>query len=92
VRAAAIPYVGTAVRHLLDGTAPAWDDSLDWSLLLERRSFMYYFLAANALIALLLVRIVIAWLADHRFQVPRFHLRANLSRATTAFFTTPEIK
>jgi hypothetical protein len=92
VRAAAIPYVGTAVRHLLDGTAPAWDDSLDWSLLLERRSFMYFFLAVNALIALLLVRIVIAWLADHRFQVPRFHLRANLSRATTAFFTTPEIK
>jgi transglutaminase-like putative cysteine protease len=92
VRAAAIPYVGAAVRHLLDGTVPAWDDSLDWSLLLERRSFMYFFLAVNALIALLLMRIVIAWLADHRFQVPRFHLRANLSRATAAFFTTPEIK
>jgi hypothetical protein len=46
----------------------------------------------NALIALLLARIVLAWLADHRFRVPRFHLRANLSRATAAFFTTPEIK
>jgi len=93
VRAAAIPYVGAAVRHLLDGAVPAWDDSsLDWSLLLERRSFMYFFLAVNALIALLLVRIVIAWLADHRFRVPRFHLRANLSRATAGFFTTPEIK
>jgi hypothetical protein len=53
---------------------------------------MYFFLAVNALIALLLVRIVIAWLADHRFRVPRFRLRANLSRATAAFFTTPEIK
>jgi transglutaminase superfamily protein len=72
VRTAAIPYVGTALRHLLDGTVPAWDDSLDWSLLL--------------------VRIVIAWLADHRFRVPRFHLRANFGRAMAAFFTTPEIK
>jgi len=92
VRTAAIPYVGTAVRHLLDGAVPAWDDSLDWSLLFERRSFMYFFLAVNALIALLLARIVLAWLADHRFRAPRFHLRANLSRATAAFFTTPEIK
>jgi len=92
VRTAAIPYVGTAVRHLLDGAVPAWDDSLDWSLLFERRSFKYFFLAVDALIALLLARIVIAWLADHRFRVPRFRLRANLSRATAVFFTTPGIK
>jgi hypothetical protein len=30
--------------------------------------------------------------AQLRSEVIRFHLRANLSRATSAFFTTPEIK
>lgn len=92
VRLAALPYLGVAIRHLLDSTAPKWDQYVDWSLLLERRSFLYFFLSVNALIALLLFRLVIAWLADHRLRVPRFHLRANLSRATAAFFTTPEIK
>jgi len=65
---------------------------VDWSLLLERRSFMYLFLSVNALIFLLLLRVFLAWLADSRLQVPRFRLRANLTRATAAFFTSPEIK
>lgn len=92
VRVAALPYAGAAIRHLLDTTAPKWDQYVDWSLLLERRSFFYFFLSVNALIVLLVLRIVVAWLADHHLRIPRFHLRANLSRATAAFFTTPEIK
>jgi hypothetical protein len=92
VRTAAVPYFGALAKSLLNGMLPSWDEQADWSLLLERRSFLYFFLSVNALILLLLVRIAIAWLADHRFQIPRFHLRANLIRATSAFFTTPEIK
>ena len=92
VRTAAIPYAGAVGKFLLDRVFPNWDKHSDWSLLLERRSFLYFFLSINALVALLLARIAIAWLADQHFQVPRFHLRANLSRASSVFFTTPEIK
>jgi transglutaminase-like putative cysteine protease len=92
VRIAALPFQGTQVRRVLDWALPTWDEYLDWSLLLERRSFMYLFLSVNALISLMLVRVLLGWLADHRLRVPRFHLRANLSRATAAFLTTPEIK
>lgn len=92
VRTAAIPFLGPIARRVLDRALPGWDANTDWSLLLERRSFLCFFLSVSAMIVLLLLRIVIAWLADHRFQVPRFHLRHNLSRATAAFFTTPEIK
>jgi uncharacterized protein YggT (Ycf19 family) len=53
---------------------------------------MYLFLSVNAFIFLLLLRVFLAWLADIRLRVPRFHLRANLTRATAAFFTSPEIK
>ncbi len=92
VRLAALPLHGLPIRRVLDRVFPGWDESVDWSLLLERRSFMCLFLSVSALIFLLLLRIVLAWLADHRLRVPRFHLRANLSRATAAFFTSPEIK
>lgn len=60
--------------------------------LLERRSFAYLFVSVNSLIFLLLARMFLAWLADHRLAIPRFRLRSNLSRATSAFFTSPEIK
>jgi transglutaminase-like putative cysteine protease len=92
VRVASLPFQGAQIRRLVDRVFPSWDEFLDWSLLLERRSFLYLFLSVNALIALLLVRMFLGWLADHRLQIPRFHLRANLSRATAAFFTTPGIK
>jgi len=92
VRISALPFHGTQVRRLLDRAFPAWDEHLDWSLLLERRSFFYLFVSVNSLIVLLLVRVVLGWLADHRLRIPRFRLRTNLSRATAAFFTTPEIK
>ena len=92
VRLAALPLHGLFLRQVLDRVFPAWDEYVDWGLLLERRSFMYLFLSVNLLIFLLLLRIVLAWLADSHLQVPRFRLRANLSRATAAFFTSLEIK
>jgi len=92
VRMAALPIQGARVRALLDRVFPTWDEYLDWSLLLERRSFMYFFLSLYALILLVLVRLVLGSIADRRLRIPRFHIRANLGRATAAFFTSPEIK
>jgi hypothetical protein len=49
-------------------------------------------LSVTSLIPLLLMRVFLGWYADNRLHVPRFHLRANFSRAAAAFFSTPEIK
>jgi transglutaminase-like putative cysteine protease len=92
VRLAALPFHGFHVRQFLEGFFPAWDDFFDWSLLLERRSFFYLFVSVISFLALLVLRSALAWLADNRLRIPRFHLRANLVRATSTFFTTPEIK
>jgi hypothetical protein len=92
VRVSALPLLGTSARALLDRVYPGWDENMDWSLLLERRSFAWFFFSTLGLLFFLLMRLALGWLADHRLQAPRFHLRANLSRATAAFFTTPEIK
>jgi Transglutaminase-like superfamily len=92
VRLAAVPFHGFQIRQRLDRYLPGWDEYLDWSLLLERRSFMYLFLSVSSLLFLMVMRVFLAWLADHRLRVPRFHFREKLGRATAAFFTSPEIK
>jgi hypothetical protein len=92
VRVGAVPVLGPLLRRGLDAVLPGWDESLEWSLLLERRSFAYFFLSVWALIFFLLLRFVLAWLADHRLRIPRLRLRSSLTRAAATFFSTPEIK
>jgi hypothetical protein len=92
VRLSALPFESSKLRQTLDSVFPNWDELLDWSLLLERKSFLYLFVSVILLIAMLLLRLVLGWMADHELAIPRFRLRANLGRATAAFFTTPETK
>lgn len=92
MRLAALPFHGTGLRKLLDFFFPGWEEYSNWNLLLERRSFFDFFISAISLIFLLLVRTVLAWMADHYLHVPRFHFLANLGRATASFFASPEIK
>jgi len=80
------------LRPVLNRVLPGWEERLDWSLLVERESFFILTLAALATLLLFLLRQVLAWYADRRWKLPRFRLRAHMSRAGTAFFTTPEIK
>jgi hypothetical protein len=92
VRLARLPLEGLHLRRVLDSIYPGWDELTDWSLLLERESFLYLFLAASATFFLLLFRAVLAWYADSRLRIPRFHLREHAIRAGAAFFSAPEIK
>ncbi|HYL83757.1 MAG TPA: transglutaminase domain-containing protein [Candidatus Angelobacter sp.] len=92
VRLARLPLEGLHLRKVFDTVYPGWDEALDWSLLLERVSFLYLVLAGMATVFFLLVRGVLAWYADSRLRIPRFHLRDHMIRAGVAFFSTPEIK
>jgi transglutaminase superfamily protein len=92
VRVGALPVLGPFLRRVLDTVMPGWDEAADWSLLLERRSFAFFFLSVWALLFFLLMRIALAWLADHRLLIPRLRLRTSLTRAALTFFSTPEMK
>jgi transglutaminase-like putative cysteine protease len=92
IRLSALPFHGFNIRRNLDRFLPGWDEYVDWSLLLERRSFLRFFISVTFLVALLILRFVVAFLADHHVRMTRFHLRENLARAFAAFFSTPEIK
>ena len=92
VRLGALPFQGANIRVALDRIFPGWDEYVDWSLLLERRSFAYLFLSTTSFIFFLMLRAFLAWLADNRLRVPRVRLRTSLGRATAVFFSTPGIK
>ena len=92
VRVARLPLDGLRLRAVLDAIYPGWDEKVDWSLLLERESFFALATAMFATLFLLLLRQFLAWYADRRLKISRFHLRSHLARAGAAFFTTLEIK
>jgi hypothetical protein len=92
VRLARLPLEGLHLRPMLDRVYPGWDEAVDWSLLLERESFFYLVLSLAATLFFLLLRVVLAWYADSRLRIPRFHLREHAIRAGAAFFSAPEIK
>jgi hypothetical protein len=92
VRLARIPMQGLGLRHVLDSIYPGWDELLDWGLLLERESFFVLIASAAATILFSLVRVLLAWYADHRLRIPRFRFLEHVARAGAAFFSTPEIK
>ena len=91
VRIARLPMVGLGLRKALDWALPTWEEKVDWSLLLERESFFALFVSAIATFILVLLRVILAWFADRRLHVPRFHLRKHFQRAGAALFSTPEI-
>jgi len=92
VRMARLPLVGAGLGRVLNRIYPSWDEALDWSLVMERQSFLYLVIAGAAGVLFLLLRTLLAWYADSLLRIPRFHLRQNIVRASTAFFSTPEIK
>jgi hypothetical protein len=92
VRLARLPMQGFHLRWILDKTAPGWEESVDWTLLLERESFFALCASEFAFVVFLLLRIILGWYADHRLKIPRFHLRSQVMRAGTTFSRAPEIK
>jgi hypothetical protein len=92
VRLARLPLDGFHLRKLLESILPSWDETLDWSLFLERESFFVLVITAAFAFVLLILRVLLAWYADRRLRVPRFHFREHFLRATFAFLTTPGIE
>jgi Transglutaminase-like superfamily len=92
VRLARLPMQGFHVRWILDKAVPGWEESVDWTLLLERESFFTLCASMLAFVVFFLLRIILGWYADHRLKIPRFQLRSQFMRAGTTFFHAPEIK
>jgi hypothetical protein len=92
VRIARLPMQGLRLRAVLDKIYSGWDEAVDWSLLLERESFFVLCLFIAGSVFFLMMREALAWYADRKLKIGRFHLREHFVRASAAFFGAPEIK
>jgi hypothetical protein len=92
VRVARLPLQRLHLRKMLDSLWPGWDEVADWSLLLERKSFLVFFTSSCISLLLLLWRFGLGWFADHRLKLPRVRFREKALRAGVTFLSTPEIK
>jgi len=92
IRLGRLPLQGLGLRRVLDKVYVGWDEAFDWSLLLERESFFVLFMFISGSFFFLLMREMLAWYADRRLKIPRFHLRTHFAKAGAAFFGAPETK
>jgi hypothetical protein len=92
VRMSKLPLAGDKARWFLDHVFPGWEERIEWSLLLERESFLALTLSLMLMASFFATRLFLGWYADQRLQIPRFHLRARFWRAGATFLHAPEIK
>jgi hypothetical protein len=92
VRWVRLPWNGFGLPSLLAKMDPAWDEDVDWSLLLERESFFFLFISLCTFALFLSLRLAMSWYGAHGLHFSRYYLRRPLLSAGVQFFSTPEMK
>jgi transglutaminase superfamily protein len=81
VRLTRIPWFGRRLRGILNFTWPAWEETINWTLLLERESFAMLVASIFFLCFALAARVLLAWYCRHRLGITRERLRDQFLRA-----------
>jgi DNA-binding protein Fis len=82
-----IPLIGGLLRRALDGALPGWEESLNWTMPLERRSLGLMILALLVSVMSMFVNVAMDWYARTRLGIHRITLRSRLKRFGKAFFS-----
>ena len=81
VRLSRIPLVGRYFRRTLNFIWPSWEESINWTLLLERESFAMLTISILLLCFALAARLFLGWYCSRRLGIVRVRLRDQLIRA-----------
>ncbi len=81
VRLARIPIIGRFLRGLLNHVLPGWEDSVWWTVLLERRSFAVLVISFFLLLLFLFARFALRWYAEARYGIHRVRVRERVRDA-----------
>ena len=82
VRLSRIPLAGSFIRQAFDFMWPSWEESINWTLLLERESFAMLTISILLLCLALAVRLLLSWYCSRRPGIVRTRLRDQIKRAT----------
>ena len=89
VRLARIPFVGRRLRGILDFLWPSWEETVNWTLLLERESFAMLVASIFLLCSVLAVRLSLGWYCSSRLGIARVRLRDQIFRAGQVLVGSP---
>lgn len=80
VRLRRIPIIGRHLRGVFDAIWPAWEESINWTLVVERDSFAMAAVSATIFFLLLALRLLFGWYCSKRLGIPRVRLRDRIVR------------
>jgi hypothetical protein len=84
VRLSRIPWIGKRLRKTLNFIWPAWEESLNWTLLVERESFAMLVVSLFLLCVGLAARLLLDWYCGSRLGILRPKFRDQVMRAGQA--------
>lgn len=85
VRMARLTFVGRPLRSVLDRLLPRWQDSMTFSLLLERESLTTVVLAIVLFLLFGSLRVALRWYGEKHLGVRPIRIREQFLRACHAF-------
>ncbi len=80
VRLSRIPIVGPHLRRVLNAVWPSWEESINWTLLVERDSFALLTVSLVLFCFLLAMRFLFGWYCSNRLGIPRVRWRDRIVR------------
>jgi hypothetical protein len=81
---------GAFLRRALNFIWPSWEESINWTLLLERESFAVLTISIFMLCLALAVRLIFGWYCSRKFGIVRVRLRDQLVRAGEVLVSSPK--
>ena len=84
VRLARIPWIGRYLRRILNFIWPRWEESINWTLLVERESFAMLVASIFLLCLALAMRLLLGWYCRWKLGISRDRLRDQILRAGQA--------
>jgi hypothetical protein len=90
IRLARIPLIGKYLRQVFNFIWPSWEESINWTLLLERQSFAMLTISILLLCFALAVRLLLSWYCFRKLGIVRVRLRDQLVRAGEVLLSNPK--
>jgi hypothetical protein len=84
VRLARIPWIGRYLRRILNFMWPQWEETINWTLLVERESFAMLVVSVFLLCLALTARLFLAWYCRRMLGIFPDRLRDQILRAGQA--------
>jgi Transglutaminase-like superfamily len=90
VRLARIPWIGRHLRGIFNFIWPPWEESINWTLLLERESFAMLVASILLLCFGLAARLLLGWYCRSKLGIARERLRDQILRAGHVMAGSPD--